>query len=613
MAVAGDLIASPKDQRNQSGRRSSFGVSFRRRVYPSESPTPGWVRRVGRSSFLSLPFACTPRYEKSCSYRLGVVISLLVLLWGSSRTFFRHSPDPELSDADFEAFVSTLEPQVLDVLRRPPRITPVFRHAGNTSHYVPKDHAKPYVYAALGIPAMDADTNRSQILLSLYSQGTMSWAEPGVGVFNLNVTSCLVGEDRFPVVFNASGVYTCPIDREILFGERLSVLVSPSVSENWPLPNEKRNIKRYLAESEQLGDGSFVVDSNVLWNGQMEKPLADDEGRYKVCMMTQEKTFPEYIPEWVSYHRRLGVDHVYIYDNNAARNLSGIFKDAPDIEVIEWPWERSQLQAQNHFLLSGRFRCQWAVLIDVDEYVMLRPKFPIVGEPPLKKYLRLMREVRDYSQVRLTSVALGSSGHIYRPGAPLAETYWHYANIQDNLTKPIVWLGHALPDSLVHRVSMANTYYSLTTESALVEPETSHVALMHMKYRSWEDYVLKGRGGRNSYLVDEWSYSSNWTIHNPSRNHMMIRNAGAFTAFRKLWKRIMLYDPQPPVLAPRNDIEERYTRVSRSGYAWKKRRGLQNSTFCNALIEYEKCFRALKDWEIRKRDRLAQMGIEVEL
>lgn len=576
----------------------------------------GWVARAIRAKALGTPARLRVFiFSLFCATMYFLAITFFGRLETVSKNVLDSSQDLAIPPIQYQ-HVQTMP------LRRPPKIDDPFRREriGGQERLVPDDIVHPFVFSAVGFLARkEKNATYPAVLLFLYSQGTLSWTGPENGSFNMNVTSCLVGKERFPIIFNANGLYTCSVPKPLSLGEKLSLVVPPTVWEVEPDSERNKTIMEYMSSMPKLEDGSFVLDSDVTWDGKFELSIGPEEARYKVCMMTQEKVFPEYIPEWIAYHRRIGVDYVYIYDNCPDKKISRMFANEPDVEVVYWPWSRSQIQAQNHFLLVGRRRCQWAVMIDVDEYVMIRPSAPENGsrfgrnEKPLKRYLRKQREPHDYSQIRLMSVALGSSGHIYRPREPIAEAYWHISNIQDNLTKPIVWLGHTMPDSLVHHVRMAPSYYSHTTKSMLEPSNPEDIGLCHMKYRSWEDYVRKGQGGRNSFQVRDWTFSTSWSIHSPSTNHIMKRNAGTFVEFRNLWRRVMTTEVEPPELEATNTMEDRYSRIVRPGFAWKRRRGLDTSTLVKTIVEKEKYFRKVKDWEIAKQDRLKKMGIEVEL
>ncbi|KAI0562525.1 Glycosyltransferase 92 [Gracilaria domingensis] len=290
-----------------------------------------------------------------------------------------------------------------------------------------------------------------------------------------------------------------------------------------------------------MEDGSYVLPSDAFWEGQIDPPIQVDEGQYEVCLMTQEKSFADYLPEWVEYHRKLGVDHVFIYDNKAQVDISRKFKQRNDVEVVYWPWRRSQIQAQNHFIVNGWRRCKWAILIDVDEYVMTHSLDGPDHENALKSYLKSLREEHQYSQVRLSITTLGSSGHKLRPRMPIAEAYWHYANQQDNLTKPIVYLQHAVPDSNVHFVNLESTYHTLSKSREYHSKSGIEMELVHMKFRAWSDYLIKAHGGRNSMAVRTWDFTSNWTIDSriPMQKHLQDLNSDSFIRFRAAWRRVV--------------------------------------------------------------------------
>lgn len=62
---------------------------------------------------------------------------------------------------------------------------------------------------------------------------------------------------------------------------------------------------------------------------------------------------------------------VYIYDNGVGDvEIEKAFLGRDTVEVVIWPWVKSQQIAQAHFLRAGRRRCEWTVLCDMDEWVM---------------------------------------------------------------------------------------------------------------------------------------------------------------------------------------------------------------------------------------------------
>jgi hypothetical protein len=81
-----------------------------------------------------------------------------------------------------------------------------------------------------------------------------------------------------------------------------------------------------------------------------------------------------YIVEWALYHLALGVDTIYIYDNEDLPTYHLMFARHPQVVVIHVhiPF-MVQVTVMEHFLATHKSRHTWAAHIDVDEFLSLRP------------------------------------------------------------------------------------------------------------------------------------------------------------------------------------------------------------------------------------------------
>lgn len=81
-----------------------------------------------------------------------------------------------------------------------------------------------------------------------------------------------------------------------------------------------------------------------------------------------------YIVEWALYHLALGVDKIYIYDNEDLPTYHLLFPLHPQVVVIHI---RASLQPQaavlEHFLAIHKSQHTWACHVDIDEFLNLRP------------------------------------------------------------------------------------------------------------------------------------------------------------------------------------------------------------------------------------------------
>jgi hypothetical protein len=262
--------------------------------------------------------------------------------------------------------------------------------------------------------------------------------------------------------------------------------------------------------------------------------------------MTQEKVFPEYIAPWLDYHRRLGVDAFYIYDNHSPVDLKAAHASRTDVEVVYWPWVKSQLQAQNHFLVLAKRRCEWVVMIDVDEYVMVDDFSSVLLPRPeahLRFFLRYMRG-RRYEYVQLPEVAMGSSGLHYPPkDVAMPEAYTHR---RDDLFLTAGKFAAAVDcttvDSQVHNVTLvynARPWFPARPHLAINATQPyGHGIVVHFKHRSWEDWVRKSRAGRNSIMVKDRTLDGA-DVKVPDPHHLDMSTMEEYTAFRTYWRSVM--------------------------------------------------------------------------
>ena len=71
--------------------------------------------------------------------------------------------------------------------------------------------------------------------------------------------------------------------------------------------------------------------------------------------------------EWALYHKLIGFDHIYIYDNND----SPIDFDLDFCTIIRYPGAVQQMNAYNNYLNNYKNESKYICMIDADEYVVL--------------------------------------------------------------------------------------------------------------------------------------------------------------------------------------------------------------------------------------------------
>jgi Glycosyltransferase family 92 len=117
----------------------------------------------------------------------------------------------------------------------------------------------------------------------------------------------------------------------------------------------------------------------------------------------------DYLREWVAFHRLVGVERFFLYDNASDDDHLGAL--APFIEdgsvvVHEWPVFPGQPSANLHCIDRHADDARWIAFIDVDEFL-----FSPSGRPVPE----ILRGFEEHPAVCVSRAWMGSSGHEQKP------------------------------------------------------------------------------------------------------------------------------------------------------------------------------------------------------
>ncbi|XP_022094859.1 beta-1,4-galactosyltransferase galt-1-like [Acanthaster planci] len=102
--------------------------------------------------------------------------------------------------------------------------------------------------------------------------------------------------------------------------------------------------------------------------------------RRELTLCTMVKDMAKYIPDWMFYYKNLGVEHVYIYDNDPSSNMHQDLEDYVStgfVTLVPWAHTPSpdktylevQIAHENDCLWRHRHNTKWVLKVDVDEFV----------------------------------------------------------------------------------------------------------------------------------------------------------------------------------------------------------------------------------------------------
>lgn len=108
--------------------------------------------------------------------------------------------------------------------------------------------------------------------------------------------------------------------------------------------------------------------------------------QYNLAICAIFKDNAPYLKEWIEFHRMLGVDHFYLYDNMSSDNPRDVldpYIQKKIVTLIDWPnqkqnewgskrqaWvETTQMPAYYHGCALAKGKAKWVAFIDTDEFI----------------------------------------------------------------------------------------------------------------------------------------------------------------------------------------------------------------------------------------------------
>ncbi len=221
-----------------------------------------------------------------------------------------------------------------------------------------------------------------------------------------------------------------------------------------------------------------------------EKKLKEENNKHKkfknfVSIVAIVRNEALNFPEWIEYHRIVGVDKFYIYDNGSTDDTHKVLQpyiDSGVVEYIYFPGEKMQIAAYNHFIEHFKNETKWAATIDLDEFIVSK-------KSTLLKFLDDQKA--NIAQILVPWVFFGSNGHIKHPSGLVIENYTKRASrakMYKSIFNPRL-------------VISANVHKHVVVDKT-IKPKMTEIMINHYYCKSWSDYSKRATRGDACYGKD---------------------------------------------------------------------------------------------------------------
>lgn len=152
-------------------------------------------------------------------------------------------------------------------------------------------------------------------------------------------------------------------------------------------------------------------------------PGVAERPRHYLTLAAAIKNEGRHLAEWIEFHRFVGVERFYLYDNGSTDETARVL--APHcrsglVQVIAWRnfsvWLNQQRAAYAHALANFGPATRWMAFFDADEFV-----FPTCGG----SLGDVLREREDLPALCVAGINFGTSGHRTPPAGGVLDNYRH--------------------------------------------------------------------------------------------------------------------------------------------------------------------------------------------
>jgi len=208
-----------------------------------------------------------------------------------------------------------------------------------------------------------------------------------------------------------------------------------------------------------------------------------------------------YFKEWIEYHRLVGVEKFYIYDNDSTDNTKEILKPYIEQGIVEYtyfPGKKAQKPAYRDCIKKYKYDSKWIAFIDLDEFIV-----PLENET-VPEFLEQMPKTA--TQLCFGWINYGNSGFEKQQDGLVIETFKHTPGKSANYGKYIVNPRDVRKPN-VHKCKMLsgltvdenmNTlrWYDWQFDRAILKRGYSiqKIRINHYQIKSWEEYSKKCKG-----------------------------------------------------------------------------------------------------------------------
>src|SRR5579863_5983345 len=229
--------------------------------------------------------------------------------------------------------------------------------------------------------------------------------------------------------------------------------------------------------------------------------------QYTVSLCAMYKNEAKYLLEWIEYHRLIGVEHFYLYNNLSTDNHLLLLQPYIESNIVSYHdynidiTNVHYLEAfkdvnypYNHCIAHYKLESKYIGFIDIDEFIVLRE---VYSDPSIIPLVDFLKEYDQYSGLAIHWLYFGSTNNYMESEKLVTESYFlrppvnhecnHFIKSIINPRKFIYWPNVHLP---VMDGTIVRENKTICKNMHVSPPLHNHISLFHYKGKSKEYYFF---------------------------------------------------------------------------------------------------------------------------
>lgn len=257
-----------------------------------------------------------------------------------------------------------------------------------------------------------------------------------------------------------------------------------------------------------------------LWNViKLKYRLSHDNTvpKYYLAICAIAKNEGPYFKEWIEWHRKMGVEKFYIYDNESTdctKEVLSPYIASGLVDYRYWPGQKQQLPAYDNCFDEHRTESRWIAVIDLDEFIV-----PI-KDKTIPEFLHRMEK---FSSVEINWLVYGSGGAKKRESGGVMERFRKHSLPEHKLNthvKSIVDPRRVCTMVGCHEAARISGRAADSHGEPLKKgfrdrkPQQDVIRINHYAIKSYEEFLAKrARGRARINTLRDFSYFDQYDLN----------------------------------------------------------------------------------------------------